>query len=386
MQISPPFVSSSTVSPISSAVELPLSLVTIAGLALIALLTVIAAFTVGRSLQRYWHRQRTTAVRDELRTELLDRLYDSGNPEWDTWVDTLSQLERSILESLLEEYLRELDGSDARTLAGLGEALGIDDRARRQLKTGGSYERLHALTWLALLNDPPDQEVLETYCTGTPRERAAAARVLYASDHPDIASIGVELMLRELDGAFTIFGIDTLYRVAEANPSRLFERAAADYDTWDPALQEQVLLVTRHVHTVVGGSDLSWVVDLLSSPEERTRIEAVRTLGGYGWRRSLRDQVDIDTLCADPSPKVRASAYRILGEWGDAEAVTTLRTAAAAEGDDRARVAAAESLIRHRDHHAVTVPETLADAWEWATAHAAFDDLARDISSPEDSA
>lgn len=365
--------------------ELPFIVVSVTGIVLVALLIAVILLTVGRSIQRYWHRKRRNAGREELRSELLEKLYDPGDPDWDGWVETLSERECAVLESLLENFLRELDGDDAKLLEDLGAALGINDRARRKLETGDEYERLDALTWLALLKDPPDEELLEKYCTGTARERAAAARVLYASDYPGIAEFGVDLMLRDLDGAFSVFGIDTLYRVAETDPSPLFRRAAADYEDWDPALQQQVLLVTRHSQTVVGSADVSWVVDLLSSPEERTRIEAARTLGGYGWLDSLRDQVGIAAISADPSPKVRASVYRMLGEWGDTEALTTLLSAAANEKDDRGRVAAAESLIRHRDQQAVSVPETLTKAWEWAAANAAIDELIRDVSSPRNS-
>lgn len=378
-------ISIAAVSSILQSPELPFLVVSITAITLTGLLIAVILLTVGRSIQRYWHRKRRKVGRDELRTELLDRLYDPGDPGWDDWVETLSERECTVLESLLENFLRELDGGDAELLGDLGAALGINERARMKLKKGDEYERLNALTWLALLKDPPDEELLEKYCTGTPRERAAAARILYVSDHPAIASRGVDLMLRDLDGAFSVFGIDTLYRVSEADPSQLFRRAAADYEDWDPALQQQVLLVTRHVQTVVGSADLSWVVELLSSPEERTRIEAARTLGGYGWQDQLRDQVDIEAISADPSPKVRASVYRMLDEWGDSEALTTLETAAAAEEDERARVAAAESLLRHRDHHAVTVSETLKKAWDWAAANAAIDELIRDVSSPRDS-
>lgn len=374
-----------SVSTIPQSPALPFLVVSIMAIVLIGLLISVILLTMGRSIQQYWHRKRTNAVRDELRTGLLERLYDTGDPGWDDWVETLSERECIVLESLLETFLRELDGDDAELLGDLGSALGINDRARMKLKKGDEYERLNALTWLALLKDPPDGELLEKYCTGTPRERAAAARVLYVSDHPAIASLGVDLMLRDLDGAFSVFGIDTLYRVAEADPSPLFRRAAADYEDWNPALQQQVLLVTRHVQTVVGSADLSWVVDLLSSPEERTRIEAARTLGGYGWRDSLRDTVAIEAISSDPSPKVRANVYRMLAEWGDSEALTTLEAAAAAEEDDRARVTAAESLIRHRDPHTVTVAETLKKAWEWAAANAAIDELIRDVSSPSNS-
>lgn len=357
----------------------PLAFVAAAVLA--AMLGLLALVTVGRSLLRDRHERRRTAVRGDLRAGLLERVYARENPDWQGWVGGLSGLEREVLERLLEEYLRELDGSDAATLAALGRALGLDDRARRDLETGDMYDRLAALTWLALLRDPPDSSVLERQCTGTARERAAAARVLYASDHPDTATTGVQLLLGEQTGSFSVFGIDTLYQVLEADPTPLFDRAASAATDWDPALQAQVLLVTREVSTVTGGADLTWMLDLLSSPAERTRVEAARALGGYGWKQTLRDRLDLEAVRTDPSPLVRASGYRMLGEWGDEAAVRTLESAAAAESDERARVVAAESLLPYRDRYDLTVPDGLRAAWAWAEAHATFDDRARDIQS-----
>lgn len=353
----------------------------IAGAVLTGLLALTAFLTVGRSLQQARRRRRRAAVRDDLRSGLLERLYGGESPDWGRWVETLGGRERDVLEALLEEYLRELDGSDAAKLAGLGRALGIDERARRHLESGDMYERLGGLTWLALLADPPDLAVLKRQCLGNQRERAAAARVLYASDHPELASIGVSLMLADRTDGFSVFGIDTLYRVAEADPKPFFDRAAGSATDWDPALQAQALLITRQVSTVTGGAELDWLLELLSSPAERTRVEATRALGGYGWKRSLRDRIDLDALRADPSPLVRASTYRMLGEWGDEDAVRTLEAAAGAEPEERARVTAAESLLPFRDRYDLTVPEPLRAAWAWADANAAFDEQARDITS-----
>ena len=350
-----------------------------AAVVIASLLLSVLALTVGYSLFRARRRRRRDAVRENLREGLLERLYGADDPSWVAWADTLSDRERSVLEELLDAYLRELDGADARRLTGLGAALGIGDRARRRLESDDSSARLDALTWLALLRDAPDVSTLAAHCTGSPRERAAATRALYVSEHEDIASVGVDLLLNDSPDAFSVFGIDTLYRVAESNPGPLFERAASDYDDWDPALQAQVLLVCRRLNTVVGDADLSWVLDLTASPAERTRIEAIRALGGFGWKQSLRNRVDVDALTDDQSPTVRASAYRTLGEWGNEDAMNALRVAAAEEHDERARVVAARELVGHYDEAAV--PESLRGAWSWATENDAFDRFARDVSA-----
>jgi len=362
-------------------ITVPSEVLAAAATVLVSALVAVVIVTVGYSLRTARTTRRRTATRETVRGELLDRQYGRDDPAWESWVESLSARERDEVESVLAVYLRELEGRDARRLAGLGEALGIDERSRRDIANGDYWDRLHALTWLALLRDPPDRELLETHCRGTPRERAAAARVLYASDAPDLATTGVNLLLDEDPAAFSVFGIDTLYRVAEGDPAPFFERAAADFDDWDPALQQQVLLATRHLHTVVGSADLSWAVRALSSPQERVRASAWGALDAYGWNPRVRSGIDLDVVGEEPSPIVRANAYRLLGTWGDPDALGALRGAAGAEPDARARVAATDALLAHRRPGSEPpVPDGLDAAWRWASEHARFDRIARDVS------
>lgn len=369
---------------LSVPLRLPDPLLLLLAIALVSMLASVTIVTVGRSVHRSWGRRRERAIKANLRTQLLDRAYRPEPPEWDAWAGELSDRERGVAADLLEDLLRQLDGDDAARFARLGTALGIGERSRRRIESGGYYERLDALTWLALLRDVPDIEFLKTHCRNSPRERAAAVRVLYCCDHPDLADAGVDLLLGDSPGPFSVFGIDTLYRVVERDPSSLFARAATDYDEWPPALQQQVLLVVRHVQTVVGEADLDWVVRSLSSPDERTRVEATRALGSYGWNRSVRERVDVESIRIDPSPIVRAGSYRMLAEWGDDEAISLLRSAAVDESDERARVTAAEALIRGQGLSGESVPEPLADAYTWAAEHERFDHMATDVSSHAD--
>lgn len=372
-----------------------------------SLLLATGLVTVGYSILAARRRRRRDPMRAALRGELLDRLYGRDEPAWDAWVAGLSAAERDELESVLDVYLRELDGRDAEQLAGLGRALGIGERSRRHVADGGYWDRSHALVWLALLRDAPDRDLLRTRCTETPRERAAAARVLYAAGTDDCATTGVDLLLRDDPEPFSVFGVDTLYRVAERDPNPFFERAATDFAAWPPALQRQALLVVRHLTTVVGGADLSWVVAALSNPDPSVRAAAWRALGAYGWNRRLRDAVDLDAIQAEPAPAVRADAYRALGAWGDAAALGALEAAGTIDPDPRAQVAAAETLVAQRGPDAAPaaidppratdrtadapvrpgdggVPATewppFGVAWDWAAEHARFDRLARDIS------
>lgn len=384
--------------------SLPASLsrtLTIAVIVLGSLLLAVAIVTVGYSLRAARDRRRRTPPRAALRSELLERLYGRDDPAWNEWVAGLSALERDELESLLDVYLRELDGGDAVTLAELGTALGINERARREIAHGDYWDRIHALVWLALLRDPPDRDLLERHCTDTPRERAAAARVVYAAETDDCPTTGVDLLLRDDPSSFSVFGVDTLYRVAERDPRPFFERAAADFDEWDPPLQRQALLVVRHLTTVVGDADRSWLVGALSNPDPSVRSAAWRALGAYGWDRRLRGAVDLAAIPDDTDPSVRANAYRALGVWGDGEAIAAIESTARAEPDPRTRVAAAETLVANREPDAPGAPrgapggegavgavatasatgeaDSFDVAWAWATEHARFDRLARDI-------
>ncbi|QKG91332.1 HEAT repeat domain-containing protein [Halorubrum salinarum] len=347
-----------------------------------SLLVAAALITLAYSVLAARRHRRREPLRAALRSELLDRLYGRDEPAWDAWVASLSAAERDELESVLDVYLRELAGRDAATLAGLGRALGIPDRARREIVDGGYWERTHALVWLALLRDAPDRDLLRAHCTATPRERAAAARVLYAAGTDDRATTGVDLLLRDDPEAFSVFGVDTLYRVAESDPGPFFDRAAADFETWPPALQRQALLVVRHLTTVVGGADLSWVVTALASPDPSVRAAAWRALGAYGWNRRLRDAVDLGAIPEEPAPTVRADAYRALGVWGDAAALDAIEAAGTIDPDPRAQVAAAETLVAQRGADAAppASEQPFGVAWDWAAEHARFDRLARDIS------
>lgn len=390
----------------AAVIGVPLDRVLAVGVvALGSLLVAAATVTLGYSVRAARRRRRREPMRATLRGELLDRLYCRDGPDWAGWVAGLSGAERDELESLLDVYLRELEGRDAAALADLAAALGIDERSRREIADGGYWDRIHALVWLALLRDPPDRDLLEARCTDTPRERAAAARVLYAARTDDCATAGVDLLLRDEPASFSVFGVDTLYRVAERDPTPFFERAAAEFEGWEPALQRQVLLVVRHLTSVVGDADLSWVVGALSNPDPRVRAAAWRALGAYGWSPRLRAAVDLDTVPGEPDPAVRASAYRALGVWGDADATASIRAAGARDPDARAQVAAAETLVSVRGASALgsETPPSPADgdgdiadedgdvaatdgvpdfgiAWRWATEHARFDRLARDIS------
>ncbi|OYR86288.1 hypothetical protein DJ71_06545 [Halorubrum sp. E3] len=94
-------------------VAVPPAPLAIAVVVLGSLLVAVVIVTVGYSLRAARRRRRRTPLRAELRSELLDRLYGRDEPGWSEWVGELSAAERDEIESLLDVYLRELDGRDA---------------------------------------------------------------------------------------------------------------------------------------------------------------------------------------------------------------------------------------------------------------------------------
>ncbi|WP_435064844.1 HEAT repeat domain-containing protein [Halobaculum sp. EA56] len=337
----------------------------IIGVVLCSLLLSVVILTLGRSIAAARRRKRRERVHDTLRAGLLDRLYSPGDSEWDAWVRRLSRVERSVLESVLDSTLREVEGSDAETLRELSVALGIPARARRNLSSGRESVRLQALTWLTLLRDPTDEILDRSYEPSTTAERVAVARLVYAADQPD-AEYGLSILLEDANEPFSVFGVDTLYRLAERDVETFLDRVAASASTWDSDLLAQVLLVVRSVGTPAEPDRLKWIVDQLDHPDGSVRAAAARTLGTVGWNARIRANTPLKRIIHDGDPTVRSSVYQMLGEWRTEKARTTILSALAEEADDRALVAAARALHTGNDTLAISaLPPRARPAFEW---------------------
>lgn len=349
-------------------------------LAVAALVIVLAMATtcylaVGWSVYRSVRSTRRAELRERLQPALFDRLF-GPEPDWDAWVGELSTAERDVLESLLDEYLRELDGAEAERLRGLGEALGIPERAGRRLAHGDRYERLEALTWLALLRRP--EPLFEAaYEPRRQHERAVAAYLLYETDRFDSVAAGVSLLVDGVDDQLSVFGQHTLYWISRRDPAPLLERAEADYREWPDPLLAQVLAVVAHLDAGVTGRDLSWLTAAMEMDNETIRAAAAEALSSFGWRASLRDQAFLERATGDPSPTVRAAVYEMLGAWGDDEALTVLMYALVSETHPRALTRGTTALVGRRDRIDPAAPAVLGDAWAWSSEHADYDHIAR---------
>lgn len=339
------------------------------------LLAVSFYLTIGLSIYRSVKKSRRDRVRADLQTELLDRLF-AENPSWSEWVEGLTAVEREVVESLLDEHLRELNGGEAETLRELGDALGIPERASRRLDTGSEYAHLHTLTWLTLLHRP-EPYLESSFEPETPRERAAVVALLQRTDSLPDETTGISILLDDIDSEFTVFGQDTLYRVARMDPEPLLRSATDAYDEWPESLLGQVLAVCAHLETSVREGEFAWLIAVLETGNEATRAAAAEALASFGWLDLIRKQVFLDRALRDPSPKVRAAIYQMLASWGDDAALTTLLDALVEEDDPRALTIGTKSLVKKQDRLETDPSELLGTAWAWNVEHVAYDRLAR---------
>lgn len=311
---------------------------------LLPLLATTAALTLGMSIRGFREDRRREAVHADVRDDLLARL-GRGAPDWRGWVDGLSPLEREVAQAEVEEYLTIIAGGDREVLLDLADALGMDRRARSLVESGSTQGRTQGLRLLALLGRPVDPTWLVDHVGDARTEREAAIPVLSIEGTDRNRKLGIELLLA--GGPLTGFGVDALYRLIESDPAMAFRRLA-DVEPADPDLLAQVLMVLGTVQSTDRTVPLLNVVGYLEADEPEVRARACSVLAGYGWRDDVRDAVDVGAIRADPDPRVRSSAYRMLGLWGDNEARHHLLVALAGEADPRALVVLVRQLGRLR--------------------------------------
>lgn len=334
-------------------------------------LAVMFWLTLGWSVVQSVGSTRREQVRDELQREFLERAFDPDS-EWEAWADDFSGVERDVVESLLDEHLRELEGKNADRLRELGDVLGIPERSKRQLNWGNEYTRLHALTWLTVLERPGQARDFEPR---TPRERALVARLRYDSDTGTGPADEMGVLLDGASTPFSVFGQDTMYRIATADPQALLERATAHSRRWPQPLLVQVLTVCQHLGTSVTSEDLSWLTATLEHESDAVREAGARALGAFGWRADVRDDRFLARLIRDPSPKVRGAVYEMLSRWGDEQALETLVAALGTEQNERATLTGTNALVAHRSR--LEDDTHLGASWAWSISHAAYDSAAR---------
>lgn len=345
------------------------------GLVIGLLLAVMFWLTVGLSVYRAVQDTRRQRVREELRDRILDGMFEP-DPDWAAFVEDLSAIERDEAESLLDEYLRELDGENVEKLQELGEELGLVDRSRRWLESNKEHKRLYALTWLSLLDRPGAVREAD-FTPHSLSERAAVARLRYESGDLDAPREGIALLLEDTTGQFTVFGQDTLYRIATEDPGALLEIAAEQYETWSEALLVQVLVVCQHLGTSITDEDVSWLLATLDHDSPAVRRAAVRAFGNLRWRSDVHTNRRLVRRLDDPSPQVRAAVYRVLIRWSDTSALPGITDRLRREADARTRLEGVNALVGRHDLSADDVPPELEGLRRWSSEHMEYDRAAR---------
>jgi len=347
----------------------PVVIALTAGAVLAVYLVALEAVTLVYVRHRNRVERRKEGIEPELRAEIVGRL-DTEAPNWEPWAEGLSDREREVAETVLDRYLRTVDGAGKARLQEGARALGVDERSRAQLRGGDYYDRLIALGWLALLEATLDSDALTNCCDDDAEMRAAAARVLYEGGAPDAQTAGTRLLLGAGSERMTVFGMDTLYRLNRRDPGVLFEYASDHASSWSDPVLAQVLLVVAQFTDAGADRSVDWIVDALWLGSETVRVQAVRALAGFGWRRDVRDRTAPERLVEDPSPAVRRAACEMLGAWQTEGALGLLETVATTDADQRVRVCATEKLVKAGEAERLARSEGVA-ALRWVTERAA---------------
>ena len=354
--------------PVSASIPMPFTPFWWLGVAVALALVATALLVVVRSVRTERWRRKKAAARPAVRAALFDRLGLEG-PTWEAWTSELSTAEREVLRDLLNDHLRLLDGGDRAQLQPLAVALDIPSRTVRTLETGDRYEKLTALDWLALVDHPPEPDLLVRACTDD-ELRAAGARVAIEQAYPDAATLGIRLLLENRTEPLSAFGLDTLYQITKSRPDLLVDHARAAHGEWGPALLTQSFLVLQHVDLLDVEETFGWIIDQCEHDSPTVRAAAVRSLADSGWRGEVRSRFPVDALVNDRSPAVRQAVYQTLGDWSDTEACAALHRAARHESHPRSRLVAVTALYQNRCRNelGMAVRHEFPRLWEWVAA------------------
>lgn len=313
------------------------------GLGLAAVTGLLGAVTITMAWWKGRKHDRVSETLDQLQEQLLERLFET-DPDWNAWIAELSGVERRQLQLLTDQYLRRLRGTEFERLYELAEALGLPAQAKRDLDSGRG--RFRALTWLALLQEPVTLERLKRCCTGTQRERAGAARLLFESNHADAPELGTNLLIGDGHQPLSAFGLDTLYRLNNGTETPILARVAEQGPELDTRLLVQVLMVLRFCSVSEPPERLALLGDLFDHETPQVRAATVGVIERHGWREPFQSRIDIDELLADPAPTVRYDVYHLLASWGSEESAALLRDALNA-ADDHELLAVMRAISIH---------------------------------------
>lgn len=330
---------------------------------LAGMLVLTATATLGLSTVQFHRDRRWSRRQDRLKAAFRDRLL-AESESWDEWVADLSQTDRRVLESVMQEHLRLVEGDLRERIGRLAAKLGIIDRANRALRFGSRSDRLDALAWYVLLAHPPDPELLQRSRTRPAEERAIVARLLTEQDEGSGRRRGTTLICQEM-AELSVFGIDTLYRLNRWDPTPLIETLDSRWTEAADAFLVQVLWVVAECDPAPRETSLGWIRSCLRHENPTVRAAATGAFAKYGWRDEIRQSEEWDALLCDPTAEVRRAAYRLLAAWGDGQALDQLNRAVASEPDARARLAGVRALVGTRDPDPSSMSPEIDGAHAW---------------------
>lgn len=310
--------------------------------------------------------QRRTAARKRVRQGLFDRVDDS-DPDWSTWVDTLSSTERRQLAEVVERYLRTMSGSGREPFLEVAAALEMGARANRRLDHPDSGTRLRALARLTVLDYPVDEQRLLETSLEKPRTRAAVARLLYErrDEFPGHRALGTGLLIWAGQEPLDVWGLETLVALNTDDPSALLSMGFWSLHCWTTTVTVQVCTVLQDCRPPRTSASHEWVLHLLDHENPRIRAAAIRALTLAGHRDDIRARIPFHPLVTDEDPGVRRSTYQVLAAWGDPRSKGLLEWAIVDEDDERAQLLATRALASLEESPDANQPGWPDATWKW---------------------
>ena len=351
-------------------------LLTGVAIAIAAVFVGFAVITVAASIRAASADRRRTAARERIRTQLFERV-SRDEPEWETWVETLSDRERRQLISVVDRYLRTVRGDEREAYLAVARALNMGEQADAALDKSETLPRLKALSRLTLLDYPISERRLLETCLDDPRIREAAARLLYErrEEFERPRALGTVLLVWDGREPLSARGVETLYDLNRANPVVLLSQGRFSSYRWETPVLVQVCTVLGSCRTPARYERFEWALWLFDHEDPTVRAAAIELFEGLGWRSDLRAAIPFRQLVTDEDSRVRRATYRTLAQWGDQHAHHLLEWAVVDEDDPRAQLDAVRALASLDGNPDRDQPGWPNETWAWVRAE-------RDIGNP----
>ena len=265
--------------------ELLVDIGAVVGVTLLVSLLIVGVSSLGLAFATTRQKQRLEASRRSIPDDFDARL-DEENADWDSWASNLSGADRAVLYDEIDRQIRERSNHELHQIPVLLEGL---EMGLEHLDRLDRPDRLRVLRWLTILKIPVESDRLFEVISDDPDERAAATRLLLVTDRSAARSIGPDLLLT--GKALTVYGMDTLYRLFESDPTILFSTASRNAHRWNADLIIQVLGVIHRCERTEE-APLRWVIELLEHDSVAARTTASVVLEMYDQGIDGAESVD----------------------------------------------------------------------------------------------